>query len=68
MKIKMLEVYKNAGQVYEKDDLRTVPDDVGAMMCKYGFAEDAAGSVATGTRPKEGDVVVLQIHNGVISS
>lgn len=50
MKIEALEAIKSDGYVLEAEDVKTVPDEVGARWCEAGWARDLAGTVPTGER------------------
>ena len=50
MKIEALESIKADGYVLDAEDVKTVPDDVGAKWCARGWAKDTAGVVPTGER------------------
>lgn len=50
MKVKMLEKVIHEGAVFEADEIRVVPDNVGKYFCDNGWAEDTEGKVATGER------------------
>ena len=50
MKVRLFERVSHDGQRFESDEIRVVPDDVGAYFCRLGWAEDAAGIVPTGER------------------
>lgn len=50
MKIEMLEKVRHGRDVFEADDVRTVPDDLGAYFCSCGWAKDLAGNVETAER------------------
>lgn len=67
MKVKILEEtgVKHSGVHYESGDEVTVPDDVGAMFCENGWAEDTGGQVETGER-KFQDNVTLAVDDSVV--
>lgn len=50
MKIEALESIKSDGYLLDPEDIKTVPDDVGARWCAAGWARDVSGAVATGQR------------------
>lgn len=50
MKIEALESIKADGYVLDAEDVKTVPDEVGAKWCAHGWAKDIAGVVPTGER------------------
>lgn len=50
MKIEALESIKADGYVLDKEDVKTVPDEVGSRWCALGWAKDCAGVVVTGER------------------
>jgi hypothetical protein len=50
MKIEALESIKSDGYVLDPEDVKTVPDDIGASWCAAGWARDTSGAVATGER------------------
>jgi hypothetical protein len=50
MKIEALESIKADGYVLDAEDVKTVPDEVGAKWCARGWAKDTAGVVPTGER------------------
>lgn len=55
MKVKILEEsikheIDSTIQVFEKDEVRSVPDNVGEYFCGLGWAEDVSGQVKTGER------------------
>jgi hypothetical protein len=50
MKIEALESIKSDGYVLDPEDVKTVPDDIGARWCAAGWARDTSGAVATGER------------------
>ena len=35
---------------FVKDDIATVDDDIGALACQHGWAEDVSGATVTGAR------------------
>lgn len=51
MRIKMLDDYRADGEVFYKDDTRTVPYGFGHFLATNGFAEDMSGAVPTGEKP-----------------
>lgn len=50
MKIEALEAIKSDGYVLDAEDVKTVPDEIGAKWCAAGWAKDTTGTVATGER------------------
>jgi hypothetical protein len=50
MKIEALESIKADGYILDAEDVKTVPDEVGAKWCALGWARDMAGEVPTGER------------------
>ena len=50
MKIEALERFLDGTNVYEKGDVRTVPDEDGAYFVRNGWAKDVEGKVDTGER------------------
>ena len=50
MKIEALETIKSGGYLLEAEDVKTVPDELGARWCALGWARDVAGVVPTGER------------------
>jgi hypothetical protein len=50
MKIEALEGIKSAGYVLIAGDSITVPDEIGTLWVKAGWAKDVAGTVETGER------------------
>ena len=50
MKIEALESIKSDGYVVTEGDAMTVPDEVGAVWVKAGWAKDVAGAIETGER------------------
>ena len=50
MRIEALEKIMHGRDVYEKGDIRTVADVVGAYFCRCGWAKDADGKMETGKR------------------
>ena len=50
MRIEALEKISSDGYVLEKDDILTVPDEIGAGWCRNGWGRDTAGAVETGER------------------
>lgn len=50
MKIEALEAIKSDGYVLDAEDVKTVPDAIGARWCAAGWAKDVAGQVSTGER------------------
>jgi hypothetical protein len=42
--------------VFTKDEVRSVPDEVGQYFCANGWAEDVAGDVETVERDANADV------------
>lgn len=51
MKVEILEQRLSSdGFVGEFGDRFTVPDEVGKIWCKHGWAKDLSGEVATGER------------------
>jgi hypothetical protein len=50
MKIEALESIKSDGYILDKEDVKTVPDEVGMKWCAAGWARDVSGTVATGER------------------
>lgn len=62
MQIKVLEAkFLDEGEVFMKDDIRTVSDERGAYFCRAGWAEDVAGVVPTGTPDRS--EVILKVDN-----
>lgn len=55
---------RDSGYDLSKDDTITVPDEIGAVWCSHGWAEDAEGAVATGERLIRG--VAVQPQNAVL--
>ncbi len=49
MRIKVLESFLHAKQLYEKSDERTIDPAAGQAFCEAGMAEDLSGDVDTGT-------------------
>lgn len=47
MKIKCITTFLDGTERFEQDDVRTVSDERGAAFVAVGWAEDAAGRVAT---------------------
>jgi len=37
-------------QVFNKDEIRSVPNNVGEYFCQLGWAEDTSGQIKTGER------------------
>ena len=56
------ETDKHYSQV--RGDVITVPDHVGVLWCKYGWAKDVDGNVATGERIP-GARKPLEVHNAI---
>ena len=50
MKIEALESIKSDGYVVTEGDAMTVPDEVGTVWVKAGWAKDVAGTIETGER------------------
>jgi hypothetical protein len=50
MKIEALESIKSDGYLLDPEDVKTVPEEVGARWCAAGWARDTSGAVATGER------------------
>ena len=50
MRIEALERISSDGYVLEKDDVLTVPDEIGASWCRNGWGRDTSGAVETGER------------------
>lgn len=50
MKIEALESIKSDGYILDPEDMKTVPEEVGARWCAAGWARDVSGAVATGER------------------
>jgi len=50
MKIEALEAIKSDGYVLDAEDVKTVPDEVGAKWCAAGWAKDVAGLIPAGER------------------
>ena len=50
MKIEALNSIKSDGYVLDPEDVKTVPDEIGAAWCARGWAKDMAGGVPTGGR------------------
>jgi len=50
MKIEALESIKSDGYVLDAEDVKTVPDAIGARWCASGCAKDVAGLIPTGER------------------
>lgn len=52
MQIKIIEdpFFKDKGDIFYENDLRTVSCEDGEYYCKSGWAEDVAGKVPTGER------------------
>jgi hypothetical protein len=50
MKIEALESIKSDGYILDPEDIKTVPEEVGARWCAAGWARDMSGAVATGER------------------
>lgn len=62
MQIKVLEAkFLDEGEVFMKDDIRTVSDSRGEYFCRAGWAEDVAGIVPTGTPDRS--EVILKVDN-----
>ena len=66
MKIQILNTFLDGRDRFEKDDIRTVPDDDGARFVAAGWAKDMAGQIATG-EPVTGEAS-LDIHNATHAS
>ena len=50
MKIEALENLKSDGYVLTAGDTITVPDEVGTIWCRHGWARDVDGAIPTGER------------------
>jgi len=50
MRVEALERISSDGYSLEKDDVLTVPDEIGAAWCRNGWGRDTAGVVETGER------------------
>jgi len=50
MKIEALESIKSDGYVLTAGDSLTVPDEIGSVWVKAGWAKDVAGGIETGER------------------
>ncbi len=50
MRIEALEAIKSDGYVLDQEDVKSVPDEIGAKWCAAGWARDTAGLVPTGDR------------------
>lgn len=67
MKVKILEEsikheIDGVLQTFEKDEVRSVPHNVGEYFCKLGWAEDESGQVKTGERGTS-KRVTLEVDN-----
>jgi len=50
MKIEILELFKDGGQTFQKDEVRVVSKPDGERYCSLGWAKDVSGKVKTGER------------------
>lgn len=66
MKVKMLEKVLHGRDIFEKDDIRSIPDELGAYFCNCGWAEDIDGNMATSARDTK--KVILAPNNAVHST
>jgi len=50
MRVEALERISSDGYVLAKEDILTVPDEIGASWCRNGWGRDTSGAVETGER------------------
>lgn len=66
MKVEMLDTVLHQGDRFEKEDIRTVSEEVGEYFCRGGVARDTSGVFPTST-PEKNDVILL-VDNVVLAS
>ena len=57
---------RDAGYNLTEGDTITVPDEVGKVWCKHGWAKDTEGKVPTGKRIVRGEQ--LDVQSGTLAS
>ena len=65
MKILCLTTFLDGRDRFEKDDVRSVPDEDGARFIAHGWAQEQGGEAVAAAAPATGETT-LTIQNGTL--